>query len=152
MTAFLVRSQIKQRIVDLLTSAADVEVFRAWPPTPPDELIYLAAMTCGLEYAVLGTNLPRDDKFTVVIMVMVNKPGNEIAEAEDRAEQIASTVITTLADEPRLDDDENDDFSLFDALVTTVDGPDSMPGPNGEGWDAFVRVSVDIHLRITREL
>lgn len=153
MTAnFLVRSQIKERIAELLTNAAGVPVYRAFPPDVPDELIWLASTTGGLEYAVMGTNLPRDDKFTVVIVAMSFKPGDSPDEAEQRVEDIASTIIVTLADNVRLDDEVEDQYSIFDALVTSVDGPDAMPGPDGEGWDAFVRVSLEIHLRITREI
>lgn len=152
MTAhWLVRSQVKTRIAELLSLASGVEVFRSFPPRVPDEVIWFDSTQGGLEYAVMGTNLPRDDKFTVTLMCMSFKPGDTPEQAEERAEEIASTVILTLGDNTRLDDDISDEFSIFDALVTAVDGPDAQPGPSGEGWDAFVRVSVDIHLRITRE-
>lgn len=149
---FLVRAQVKTRIAEILSSATGIPVYRAFPPDTPDELIWLAATQGGLEYAVMGTNLPRDDKFSVVVVCMSFKPGDTPDEAEARVEEIASTVIIELAENVRLDDEYTDEFSIFDALITAVDGPDAMPGPDGEGWDAFVRISIDIHLRITREI
>lgn len=131
--------------------ASEVPVFAAFPPSQPDECIWLSNTQGGLEYTVMGSTLPRDDKFTVTVMVMAYKAGQGPDEAEARAEEIASTVIVALADDIRLDDEAADEFSIFDALVGAVDGPDAMPGPNGEGWDAFVRISIDVHLRITRE-
>jgi hypothetical protein len=148
---FLVRAQVKTRIAEILGNASGVPVYRAFPPDVPDELIWLASTMGGLEYNVLGTNLPRDDKFSVVVVCMCFKPGDSPEEAEARVEEIASTVIVELADNVRLDDETSDEFSIFDALITSVDGPDAMPGPDGEGWDAFVRLTIDIHLRITRE-
>ncbi len=145
------RAQIKTRIQDLLTDASAVPVFRGFPPAPPDELIWLSSTQGGLEYAVMGANLPRDDRFTVTVIAMSWRAGDDPGEAEQRVEEIGSTIVTALADETRLDDDESDEFSIFDALISTVDGPDCMPGPDGEGWDAFMRINVDIHLRITRE-
>jgi hypothetical protein len=147
-----VRSQIKARLTELLSVATGVPVFRAFPPSVPDELIWLASTTGGLEYLVMGSNLPRDDKFSVVVVCMSFKPGDTPEQAEDRVEQIASAVVITLADNVRLDDEFADEFTVFDAVVTSIDGPDAMPGPDGEGWDAFVRLSIDIHLRITREI
>lgn len=148
---WLVRSHVKKRIAEIISEASGVPVYRAFPPAVPDELIWLASTMGTLEYAVMGTNLPRDDTFTVIVVAMCFKRGNDPSEAEERVEEIASTIIVQLADNVRLDDEVSDEFSIFDALITSVDGPDAMPGPDGEGWDAFVRISIDIHLRITRE-
>lgn len=147
----MVRSEVKQRLAEILTNASAVPVFRSYPASPPDELIWIQSTTGTLEYNVMGTTLPRDDKFTVTLLVMSYKPGLTPDEAEGRAEEIASTIVVAMAENVMVDDDHTEEFSIFDALVTTVDGPDAMPGPNGEGWDAFVRLNIDIHLRITRE-
>ena len=148
---WLVRSQVKERMVEILSSTADVPVFRSFPPDWPDEAIWFGPTTGQLEYNVMGTNLPRDDRFSVVVVAHCHKPGNDPAEAEARAEEIASFVLLTFAEYVRLDDEASDEFSILDALVTTIEGPDSVPHENGEGWVAGLRLNVDIHLRITRE-
>lgn len=147
----MVRAQVKARIAELLTNASAVPVHRGFPANPPDELIWLSSTQGGLEYAVMGSNLPRDDKFTVTVIAMSYKAGEDSDEAEERVEEIGSTIVRTLADNVLLDDESPEEFSILDALVTTVDGPDAIPSPDGEGWDAFMRINVDVHLRITRE-
>lgn len=147
----MVRAQVKARIQELLSNASAVPVFRGFPANPPDEMIWLSSTQGGLDYTVMGSNLPRDDKFTVTLIAMSYKPGDDSDEAEERVEEIGSTIVTTLADNVLLDDEAPEEFSILDALISTVDGPDAIPGADGEGWDAFMRINVDIHLRITRE-
>lgn len=148
---FLVRAQVKKRIAEILGFASNIPVYRAFPAEMPDEMIWLASTTGGLEYNVLGSNLPRDDKFQVVVIAAARRAGQSPEEAEDRAEEIASTIIVELADNVRLDDEISDEFSILDALVTSVDGPESDAQPDGEGFVSAVAITIDIHLRITRE-
>lgn len=141
-----IRAECKQRIVELISAPDGVEVLRNEPRDWQQNGIFLADTVGTVSYPAQAWGLiPRDDEFSIIVVCVRNEPGDTAEQAEESCQEYGEAVMdaVTSGDGPTLNDLEG----VFDATISSVDGPN--PFPTAEGYAAVMTVTVDVHTRIT---
>ena len=144
-----IRHQCRAALVDLIREQItdpDVDVYRNEPREWTDQVVWLADTVGSIDYEVMGANLPRDDRFTVIVVCQAVSPGDDSAQAEERVQGFADSVMAAVSQAPTAYDPVDGMDGVISVTVANVDGPDTTPAP--EGYGAVMTVAVEFHTRI----
>lgn len=87
-----------------------------------------------------------DDDFTITVVFMTAQPGAGIDESDDRVEQMGGALEDVLADDPGLNDENDQPMDgLMWAVSARWDGPDHEL--TDEGAVSFLRADIDCKAR-----
>ena len=146
MATRFIRSECKQRIVELISANTDADVLRNEPKNWMQNGVFLADTIGTVSYPAQAAGyIPRDDEFSIVVVCVRNEPGDTAEQAEEGCQEYGEAVMAAVTADtgPTLDDLDG----VFDATVSNVDGPDCLP--TAEGFMAVMTVTIDVHTRIT---
>lgn len=145
-----VRAQCRTALAALIRARIPDEsvlVSRNEPRELLDRNIVLSDVVGNVDYPVSGSNLPRDDAFTVIVSCDAFVPGDDAEAAELAVQTLATAVMAAVAINPVAYDPLD---GLVDGvqtvLVGAVNGPDVVPA--AEGFGAVMTVAIDFHTRI----
>lgn len=71
-----------------------------WPRSK--ELIYLGDTTSEQEWSSLGPTLPREEHYTLALVVIVNRDGDDPQATEERCWELVAEVEDQLRDDPQV--------------------------------------------------
>lgn len=147
MTTVTNRYDVKAAIVDALqahTSLLDVPVSYGWPGKHLErEHVWLANTTGTVNYPhVMAGRKTREDDYTITILFMASKDGKNLAEAEERVQEMYQALDDLAADGELIGTHDGVEWSLHGE---TVDGPNSEL--TDKGAVAFIRADVSIRAR-----
>lgn len=141
-----IRSDVRTRLVELIEPPDGIEVLRNEPRAWQQNGIFLADTVGTVSYPAQAAGyIPRDDQFSIIVVCVRNEPGDEPEQAETACQEYGEAVMdaVTSGTGPTL----GDLAGVFDATISSVDGPDVAP--TAEGYMAVMTVTVDVHTRIT---
>lgn len=144
-----IRAECRAWLVEAIADQLDgVTVTRNEPRDWPDETVWLADTIGAVDYPAVGASLPRQDDFSVIVVCACTRPGDDPAEAEARAQQLADAVMAAVSPHPQTAPPAGGIDGVLDVTVAGVDGPDLAIAP--EGYGAVMTVTVEFRTRITR--
>lgn len=145
-----VRAEVRQALVDLITArVADdtVLVARNEPREYLDRNIILGETIGNVDYPAMAPTLPRDDDFTIVIECDAYIPGDDAAAAEVAVQALAAAVMAAVSINPvAYDPLDGLVDGVLDVTVGNVDGPNTIPAP--EGFGSVMTIAVTVRTRI----
>jgi hypothetical protein len=145
-----IRAECRAALKAALETVADVKVVDGFDaPETVAECIEIGPPTGGVDYVVFAANaMPRDDTFSVDLLIYAGKSGQSIEAAEARAQELMNFVDAALED-PTFENLEvsspRSSAFVFDALLGETLGP--FTEPIDQGHRGFASVTVDIHTR-----
>lgn len=150
-----VRNALKTAIVTAINDTT-VHVAKGFnAPEAAVEQFWLGGTRGAIEYEVFANNAtPHDDQFTIDVLVLAAKPGQNQATAEARAQTMMNAVIKAVKPTngqflgiDTVTDTGVSTAYVVEVLIADIDGPHTQP--RGEGDIAFGSVEVAVHTRST---
>lgn len=148
-----IRTKVRDEIIDRLNAhsalvSADGNRVPVDPGPPGQRIerehVFVARTTGRRQVAFLeaGRKTVEDD-FTITFVFWASRPGDTGSEADDRVEQMATSIEDVLADDPTLGNLDG----LFWAVEATVEGPDHELTKEG----AVATIVVDVECKARYE-
>lgn len=141
-----IRSAIKGRIADELGALLDpVPVHTGWPGRYLErDHAWIERVQGTVDYPLMTADRKfRNDRFTVRVIFQSMRPGDSIAETDDRVEAMYAALEDLLANDPSL----NEMPGVIAATLGFVEGPNG--GLTDEGAVSLILADIEVHARLS---
>lgn len=139
---------MKGALFDLLDATAalvDVAVGYGWLPSKPNEAIWFGGSAeWDLEWATLGLEHRRDERYTLELTIETVRPNMSQREADQRADELLDAVGEVLLPRPTV----SLDFGQVLDLQLVVRPGGHTPGPFEGTHFSRIEAGVRLHVRL----